>query len=161
MYWRGHVGAALLVVSPLGGWLASRGYFDLAFTACIVAVGLSTLPDLDERLSIPHRGPTHTVWFGLGIGVFAFVIGWIGGAILGNRPVVLGGVFGVAAGLAVCSHLVADVVTPMGIQPWKPLSDRHYSLGLTPARNPRANRLLLGVGTGAALFSYVFVMALY
>lgn len=154
MYWRGHVGAALLAFAPAGTLLLIRGSWPLAVTGWLVAVGIATVPDTDERLPIPHRGPTHTIWFAGLLGALAFGTGWLVGSVLGVQAMTLGTVTGVAATVSLLSHLAADVVTPMGIRPWKPISDRHYSLGLTPARNPRANRFLLGAGGAAVLVGY-------
>lgn len=39
----------------------------------------------------------------------------------------------------------------MGVVPFWPASDRRYSLGLTTAKNPTANDVLLGVGTAVTL----------
>ena len=64
-------------------------------------------------------------------------------------PAFVGGV----ATLSLCSHVAGDAITPMGIRPFRPLSAWHVTLDLTPAANPRANRLFLGVGAAALALS--------
>jgi LmbE family N-acetylglucosaminyl deacetylase len=39
------------------------------------------LPDVDLRLPlVPHRGPTHTVWFALAVAAGGGAVGWTAGA---------------------------------------------------------------------------------
>jgi inner membrane protein len=47
---------------------------------------------------------------------------------------------------SVLTHLLADALTPMGIEPFAPLDGRSYSLDLWKASNPAANYGLLAVG---------------
>lgn len=44
------------------------------------------------------------------------------------------------------THLVGDVITPMGIRPLYPFVPTSYTLDLVAARNPTANLALLSVG---------------
>lgn len=64
-------------------------------------------------------------------------------------------VFGFVVGtVTIVSHLLADVITPMGITPFWPVSGRQYTLSLTRADNTVANYLLLvagGIAVAAAL----------
>lgn len=134
--------------APVGGATVALGYGSLALLGAVAAAGLSTLPDVDEVVpGVRHRGLTHTVWFALAVGV---VLGVATAAVGGGqrpRPT-----YGVAAWaftvgvLTVCSHLLADAVTPAGVRPFAPLSNRWLSVGLTPSANVRANRALLVVG---------------
>lgn len=48
--------------------------------------------------------------------------------------------------LGICSHLIGDVITPMGIRPLWPLSRRSFSLGITTAGNTLSNSIFLMVG---------------
>jgi inner membrane protein len=48
------------------------------------------------------------------------------------------------------AHLLADALTPMGVRPFAPVSDRTYTLGLTRADNPVANYGLLAAGIAVA-----------
>jgi inner membrane protein len=55
--------------------------------------------------------------------------------------------------LSACSHLVGDVVTPMGLRPFAPVSDVHLTLSLVYSRNPQVNAALLFAG-GTATAAY-------
>jgi inner membrane protein len=66
-----HVGAAMLAYAPLGAVVLALGFDTYALLGAVVAVGLAMLPDYDQRVpSVRHRGPTHTVWFALTVGLF-------------------------------------------------------------------------------------------
>ena len=158
MYWRGHVGAALLAVAPLGTGLSAAGEPLLAAFGTAVAVAVATLPDADERLPLTHRGTTHTVWFVAGGSALSAVAGGAAGVAIG-RPLAVAAVIGLAAALSLASHLLADSVTPMGVRPFVPLSPWHHSFDVTPARNPRANRVLLAVGVVATVAAQALVAA--
>lgn len=158
MYRTGHVGIALLVYAPLGAGLLLAGRPDLAVLGEFGMVALATLPDYDQRVPfVKHRGSSHTVWFALLVGVALGAVGWA----LGGRPDVPAegelAAFGFAVGtLSICSHLVGDVLTPMGIRPFWPLWSRTFTLRLTSAKSPIANYgfLVLGVfATAVLLFS--------
>lgn len=145
MYTLGHVGAALLVYAPLAGTLSGLGEPALGALGLGIAAGCATIPDLDERLPLPHRGPTHTVWFVLCAGLLGTVLGWIAGVVLG-APGVVSAVVGTAVVLSLLSHLLADSLTPMGIRPFAPLSEFHHSFRVVRAKNRRANLALFGSG---------------
>ncbi|MXR51527.1 metal-dependent hydrolase [Halovenus sp. WSH3] len=148
----GHVGAALLVYLPLGAGLRLAGEPEAAAGGLLVAIALSSLPDIDQSLPVPHRGPTHTVWFVSACGLLAGALGW-----LWSGPTA-GLVAGTAAGLSLCSHLAADSITPMGIRPLLPLSSREFCFSIVYAANERANRLLFGAGALATVCSYLPVV---
>ena len=151
VYGPGHVGAALLCYAPIAAALTRSGEPALALLGTAVGVALSTLPDADQFdvLPVDHRGPTHTVWFVVAVTAVVAAVGWLLGFAAG-RPAALAATAGSAAFVSLTSHLLADVVTPMGIRPFAPLSEWHHSFDLTPAKNPRANATLLGLG---ALFA--------
>ena len=127
MHCRGHVGAALLAYAPVGEAVTGAGDPALAAVGCGLAVAVSTLPDADEFLPLDHRGPTHTVWFVAACALAASGLGAVAGPAVG-RPAVLPAVAGAAVGLSLASHLLADVVTPMGVRPLYPVSSWHHSL---------------------------------
>jgi inner membrane protein len=110
------------------------------------------VPDLDTRVPfVTHRGITHTVWFALAVGA---AFGLVGGAVgLERGPAAALGFaalgFVIGAGTVV-SHLLADAITPMGIRPYAPVRDDHYTLDLVTAANPVANYVLLVLGGAAA-----------
>ncbi|MGQ3328951.1 metal-dependent hydrolase [Halorubrum sp. FL23] len=147
MYWRGHVGIALLAYAPVAGAVRVAGAPELAVLGAAVAVAFATLPDLDHRLPVSHRGPTHTVAFTVAVGAVVAV------ATAVVRPPWTAAFVGGVAALSLTSHVAGDAITPMGIWPFRPLSERHVTLDLTPAANPRANRLFLGVGAAALALS--------
>lgn len=153
VYAPGHVGAALFCYAPVGAALSRGGEPALALAGAAVAVALSTLPDADDYAVVPfdHRGTTHTVWFvALGAGVGAG-IGALAGLLVLGRPAALAATVGGATFVSLGSHLLADVITPMGIRPFYPLSMWHHSFDLTPAKDPRVNAAFLGVGLAVAL----------
>ena len=71
MYWRGHVGLGLLAYAPVAGVVLASGEFGLAVVGGLLAVVAAPLPDVDQSLPIPHRGPTHTLAFAVAAGVVA------------------------------------------------------------------------------------------
>ena len=147
MYWRGHVGIALLAYAPVAGGTLAVGEPELTLLGGGLVVVAATLPDVDQQLPIPHRGPTHTLAFAAAVGLVAGVLAAIAVAVGGHAlpawtPVFVAG----AVTLSLCSHIAGDAITPMGIRPFRPLSTAHYTLDLTPAKNPRANRVFLVVG---------------
>jgi|AntRauTorcE11898_2_1112593.scaffolds.fasta_scaffold00037_48 inner membrane protein len=172
MYWRGHVGIALLAYAPVAGAVRVAGEPELATLGAAVAVAFATLPDADHWLPIAHRGATHTVAFAVTAGALAAVVaglvlpggadsvllasgGTAGPAATGAglppwSPTFLGGV----VTLTLCSHVAGDAITPMGIRPLRPFRGWHVTFDLTPAANPRANRLFFGVGLAALALSF-------
>jgi len=164
MYWRGHVGIALLAYAPVAGAVRVVGELGLTVVGAAVAVAFSTVPDLDHRLPVAHRGPTHTVAFAVAAGALVasaaaiafsagdgtvFLLAGDGTALPAWTPAYVGGV----ATLSLGSHVAGDAITPMGIWPLRPFRERHVSYDLTPAADPRANRLFLGAGVAALALS--------
>lgn len=151
MYQFGHYGIALLVYAPVGAALLARGHLLAAYLGGALMVATATLPDCDHRLPlVDHRGPTHSFAFALLVGGLFGAAGAVVDPVL--RPAV--GVdlraFGFALGtLSVLAHLLGDVLTPMGIRPFWPVSRRRFSLDVTPAKNPLANWTLFALGVFA------------
>jgi inner membrane protein len=157
MHKTGHVGAALQLYSPIGLLLLITGLNELAVLGGVGMVALATLPDCDHRLPIvAHRGPTHSLTFAAALGAVLGIVGFALGEQLTALSSVTMGSFAFLIGvLAVLSHLAADSITPMGIRPFWPISEWHYSANVVRAKNPIANYLLLAVGlvaTTGALF---------
>ena len=168
MYRPGHIGVSLLVYAPFGYALLAGGRGGLAVIGGALLVALAMIPDIDMRVpGATHRGASHTLLCALCVGTGLGAIGWvladaIGGAgatleegvalrVTPVSPVELGA-FGFFLGvLVVCSHLLADLLTPMGIAPFWPLSSKRYSLDVANAANPIANVLLLGLGVLATV----------
>lgn len=146
MYTKGHLGVALLAYAPIGFGLILAGHESTAFAGGAAVLALTMLPDCDHVLPfLAHRGPTHTLLFALLIGA---VLGASTATIVPDRSArVVASAFAFAIGtLAIVAHLIADILTPMGIEPFWPLSRTRYSLQLTSARNQTANYALLGSG---------------
>lgn len=160
MHREGHVGAALLVYAPVGFLAFVLGWRELALLGAATAVALATLPDQDLRLPIvEHRGITHTAWFAALVGGALGAVGWLYGARTGVATAAAAAAFGFVVGAAtVCSHVLADALTPMGVTPFSPLSDRRYTLDLVRASNPIANYALLALGVGAAAGAFVLAV---
>lgn len=152
----GHVGAALAAYAPVAFVTAALGLEDLALLGALAAVALATLPDVDHRLPLlSHRGPTHTVWFVLLVATAGGAVGWSAGAPAGLAAAVgLAAFGGAVAGLAVASHVAVDALTPMGVRPLAPVSNRWISFDLTRSANPLANWLVLVLGSGVAIGAF-------
>jgi len=149
MHRPGHYGASLAVYSPVGFVLTAFGASELAILGGAVVVGGAMLPDLDQRVPfIQHRGPTHTIWFMLLVASVFAVTGLIVG--MSSTGLIAGALlasFGALVGATMIgAHLLADALTPMGIQPFKPLRNDKYTLDIAKAANPIANYALLVAG---------------
>ena len=174
MYVLGHVGAAMLAYAPAAALLTWLGHPELAALGTVTAVGLSTLPDIDHNLPMEHRAGTHTVFFAGAVGSLAAVAGALVAA-AGLLPFEPGGTSqtgltglvatvpataGIAAVLSICSHILADCVTPMGVCPFAPLSRWQYSADIVPSKHQRANVILLLAGVAVASGSQALVVLL-
>jgi len=157
MHREGHVGAAMLAYAPVGGIALALGARELAVLGYAASVVLSTVPDLDLRVPLlPHRGPTHTVWFALLVGVGLGAIGAAAGCERGPLAALGTGAFGFVVGsVAIGSHVASDALTPMGVRPFAPLRDSSYSFEVARAANPVANYALLALGVAASAAALV------
>lgn len=151
MYAKGHYGAALLAYAPVGYALLAVSP-TAAFVGGAGVIALATLPDVDHRLPlVRHRGPTHSLLFLVAVSAALAALGWqlgqgsyrpLGGP---AEAATLGAVVGV---VAIGSHLLADLLTPMGVNLLWPYPGPMLTLDVTRADNPLANWLLLAVGVG-------------
>lgn len=151
MYREGHVGAALLAYSPLGFLVAALGEPVLALAGAVGSAGLGLLPDLDQYLPLGRRrGVTHTLWFALNVGVVAAGFAGAAAADAGLLAVLAGALFGFLVGaIAIVSHVVADALTPPGVEPLWPLEGRTYDYAPAWASTRHGNYLVLSVGAEA------------
>ncbi|RBI60613.1 metal-dependent hydrolase [halophilic archaeon] len=142
MYRPGHYGVALLTYTPIAMLSSAVITTQTVIIGGVITIAVAMLPDIDLRLPfVRHRGITHTVWFAGIVGVLLAIVvavttGWF------KLAIYLGGV----ATLSVCSHLLADAVTPMGIRPFEPFWSPRYSLDIVLSENPIANYGLFGAG---------------
>jgi Predicted membrane-bound metal-dependent hydrolase (DUF457). len=165
VYSRGHVGLGLVAYAPFAGAALDAGEPGVAVVGGVLAVAIAPLPDVDQWLPIAHRGPTHTLAFAAAVGALVALAAGLGdGAIArmlefagASAPAWTPAFLGVTAATTLCSHLAGDAITPMGIQPFRPVSGAHFTLDLTPARNPRANAAFLAVGVAAMVASIAIV----
>ncbi|HKL29358.1 MAG TPA: metal-dependent hydrolase [Natrialbaceae archaeon] len=157
MYRTGHYGAALLAYAPIAFVIVAWGLQTLALVGGLLAVGLATLPDYDQRVPfVEHRGPTHTVWFVLLVAIPLGVIGGLAGRSAGLATTLGLAAFGFLVGVvAIGSHVAADALTPAGVRPFAPLDSRKYTYSVTKAKNPVANYLLLALGAVAVAGAFV------
>ena len=141
MHREGHAGLSFVLFSPflLLFKILSAETSYLVMTGILIA-GLSSLPDLDLEWEIKHRGITHTVVFGMVLGIlFAFLFGY-------SWPLI-GWFIGFSAGFgSTASHLIGDSLTYMPFQPFYPFSKKKVSYGLFKASNQNVNFGLLIIG---------------
>lgn len=146
MHRLGHYGAALIAYAPVGGVTLAAGFRELAFIGAVGVIPLAMVPDWDQRApGIAHRGVTHTVHFAALVGGILALAGFLIGTSAGIASAVFLSVFGFAVGFGtMLSHIAADALTPMGVEPFR--NGKRYSLDLVKAANPVANFLLFGLG---------------
>lgn len=122
MHREGHIGVALLAYAPVGAVTLALGTDTLALLGGAGAVGLAMLLDYDQRVpGVTHRGPTHTVWFALAVGVLLGVAAGLADRSTGPLAVVGLAAFGFTIGvLTIGSHILADALTPAGVRPLEP-----------------------------------------
>lgn len=152
MYAIGHYGAALLLYAPACAVLL-RVEPTLALVGGAGVLLLCTLPDCDLRLPfVSHRGVTHTLGFVLLVSGLLGAGGWHLGhgsyRPFGGPLASAGFVFGIGL-ISLGSHVLADLLTPMGVAVLWPVSNRVYTVSLSRADDTLANWGLLAAGTAA------------
>lgn len=149
----GHYGMTLLLYAPVALVLLGRDLSGLALFGGALALGLAMVPDCDTLIPfLNHRGITHTVWFALLMGTVVGATAWIAWAGIDVETARTVSRFSFAVGTtAVGSHLLGDVITPMGIRPLWPLSERHVTFDLVLAKNWTANVTLFALGAAATI----------
>ncbi len=149
MYSEGHAGLSFILFSPFLFLFRIVGA-DMTYVliTCILMVALSSIPDLDMRFAIKHRGITHTFVFGIVIGVlFSILLGYSYGS--------LGWLMGFIAGFGgTASHLLGDAFTYRPFKPLCPFSDKEVAFGLFRASSKTANRAMLVIGIVLFIICY-------
>lgn len=171
MHREGHIGIGLLLYAPIA-FVLFELQLSTVFGLGLVAMAFwSFAPDIDMTLPIPHRGPTHTIVAAVVAGILTAIAAlyFASNGSGGSSSIVIkswilaylaAAAFGFGIGfLGVISHLIGDVLTPMGIRPWRPFSDRKHSLELVQAKNKWANQKLSMVG-GVALVAAIVLSEL-
>jgi len=169
MHRDGHIGIVLVMYAPIAFVLSWLGLVTPMLLGLVGVAVMSYAPDVDLRVPlVAHRGITHSalaaVVAGLAYAGIGVSLAATGGGASGDAAVVIGSplaaqlaaaTFGFLVGaLGVASHLVGDMLTPMGIEPWQPVDDTSYSLEVVTASNLIANKafaLAGGVAIVAAL----------
>lgn len=151
MYKKGHYGVSLLVFAPIGLALILLGQTSLAYLTGVVMLGLAMLPDSDHRVpGLSHRGVTHTLLFAILVGAIFGVAGFLLGSSVSPMGAIPLAAYGFFLGtVSILAHLLADLLTPMGVALFWPLSSKRYSLSLTPADSTLWNYLLFALGVFA------------
>ena len=160
MHREGHIGIGHLLYSPMAFVLALYEAWTLLALGLVGITFFSYAPDFDLQMPlVDHRGITHTY---LAAGVAGFLSTLVAGWLAAEGIATIGGLsslvstlvvaaFGFLVGaLGVLSHLLGDVLTPMGINPWQPFGGETVSLELVYASNRWANGALSLAG-GLAL----------
>jgi len=183
MHKDGHVGVSLLLYAPAvavvsyhAEWLypyailGAVALIDIWWPVALVtdldfSFSFAMIPDLDLKLPfVKHRGITHTVWFAAVTAVvtaaLTYGLAWYAAAEYPQHvppeTVLHGTAFmGAIGAFSVLTHLLGDVMTPMGITPFAPLSEQRYTFDLWRADNKWANAGLHAVGVVAVLLAFV------
>lgn len=127
----GHIGFALLVLSPF------IGKFDL--NSILIAVALTVSPDIDLLFKIEHRKYTHNITFGFLIGLLVFMLSksfWLAFLVL----------------ISIFAHILVDLLTIQKFAPLYPFSKKKYALKLFKSKNTAINTAVLLLGL--ASFAY-------
>lgn len=160
MHALGHKGVALLLYAPITYFLLSVGRPILAFGGLVIVVTLSMLPDKDMVIALlPHRGPTHTIWFaglvgaalaGVGL-VIQFGLDKIG---IVAVAVPVTGLF-IVGFLSIVYHIIGDAMNPSGVRPYRPVSNRKHALSVTKSSSFIGNWFFYLIGLVANLVAVV------
>lgn len=175
----GHLGLGMLCYAPIGTVMSMFGYPVLGLLGVPVVLFGAGLPDIDVKISVfKHRGWTHTIHgaFLIGIAVAGGI--WLGGrtyiSLIGAEQFVtitpaMVLLFGGVATFGVFSHMLGDLMTTEGIQPFDPLtprgvlqpvtiSERRISLRLFNAANTIPNMVALVLGVLSIIgFGYIAI----
>lgn len=144
MDWRGHLGFNLLVMSSLF-YLMNLSGVEINRILIISSV-LSSLPDIDLRLELPHRKVTHNVFFGL---IISLVAGYLASYLGFSFRVVTFSFL-----IAFTTHLLCDLLTKMPFRPLYPFVKTPVALRLFRSSSNVVNTLFLVLGVVAY---YVYV----
>ena len=145
----GHLGITLFFCAPLANALVTSGHRIEVSRWVGIALVVTMVPDSDLYLPwFTHRGLTHSLLAAVCLGVVVAAVATarrrdpLASSEDYVRRAMLG--FSVGAG-SVVSHLLGDVITPMGIRPFNPV-DSVYSLNLVYASDLKANLAFLVIG---------------
>jgi inner membrane protein len=148
MYRPGHHGTVMLVYAPVGGALAALGFELLGLLGAMFVFCAAMVPDFDRGVDwVGRRGFTHTVWFALLFGAATGLVGTLVRLWLLGLPAGLAFLFGFGLGaFVVVVHIASDALTPEGVRPFVPLSDRWFHRDSEFVADPPGNYALFGIG---------------
>mgnify|MGYP006275667073 CR=1 FL=1 len=161
MYKTGHYGTALLAYAPIALFLTYTEQYLPLLLGWFIVISVTRIPDWDMWLPIPHRGPTHTVWFALFMGLLVagfvagiiYLVGDIYSTFIGYEPntytIVGAALFGFSMGvLSILAHLLGDIITPTGIRPFaiRGRMTKRYRFVVARAANELANDAIFTLG---------------
>lgn len=138
----------MLAYAPFGGALAALGFELLGLLGAMFVFCAAMVPDLDRWFDwVNPRGATHTVWFALAFGGLTGLAGALAGVRVFGYPAAWSFAYGFALGaFVVVVHVASDALTPAGVRPFAPLSDRHFRFDSEFTADPPGNYALLGIG---------------
>lgn len=148
MYRPGHHGTVMLLYAPVGGVLAASSFELLGLLGAMFVFCAAMVPDIDRQVPrVGRRGFTHTVWFALLFGAATGLLGVFVRSWLLGLSVELAFAYGFALGaFVVVVHVAGDALTPAGVRPFAPLSDRCLRRESEFAADPPGNYALFGIG---------------
>lgn len=172
MHKEGHIGIGLLLYSPFLFIFFLFDFAEMGLLFGAIFIFLSFHPDIDMKIQrktsflrndylkniIPflenflnltkHRSITHTVWYALLWGIIVAIGSFMIFSPVNLLNIILFVSLGFIIGfLGIISHLLGDILTPMGIKPFYPVKNKNYSLNKFKAKNPFYNYgfLILGI----------------
>jgi inner membrane protein len=145
----GHVGVSLLCYTPFAVVITAVASPVEALAGGVLSATVVMLPDVDIALNIPHRGPTHTIWFVGMAGMLALLIGFVIGRFLSQNATTVGVFCSLIVASSITSHLIADALTERGIRPFQPLSRTQYSFGVASSKDVATNVVLIIIGVSS------------
>jgi inner membrane protein len=158
MHSQGHKGIALLLYAPITYFLLDAGQLVLAVSGLAIVLFLSMLPDKDMVIPLlRHRGPTHTIWFALAVGLGLAGVG-VGIQFGLDRVRIVAvvvpiGFLFLVGFLSIIYHIIGDAMNPTGVRPYRPVSNHKHALGVTKSGSFISNWLFYFLGIAANLIA--------
>ena len=136
----------MVLYAPVAAVLVAAGREEEMVVGLVAVLAFTLAPDVDAPLpGIAHRGITHSLLAAGCLGTVAGLVGWASAPLTVDR--IEYAAFGSLLGsLGVLSHLLGDVITPMGVRLFFPVNPQAYTLDLVRASNPETNLAMLAVG---------------
>ena len=140
MHYEGHLGGALAVCSTFLAVSVPYPWHSALIMVTIVTGAM--LPDIDAHTDLlEHRGLTHTIAFALLMTVIGYGL---------TVPLKIDLPVGMLLGLGVLTHIALDSLNPMGVRPFRPISDREFLYpgpeGYCEAGDKEVNQIIITTG---------------